>query len=98
MDNVKIIELFGIPGCGKSTFVKSVLSVLRKYHLSNIKSRSDVIGDINKLFDRPVLLFVVLIYHLIKPGNYNTKITLLRFSSSFPFNRYVVYYLLSPFC
>lgn len=94
MPNVKIIELFGLPGCGKSTLVKSILSVLRKSYPNDVKSRSDILGVVNKLRDRPFLLFFVFVYHIIKPGYYMTKITLLRFSVFFPFNRYVIFYLL----
>ena len=94
MADVKIIELFGLPGCGKSTFVKSILSILQKNCPNNIKSRSDILGGIKKLINRPFLLLIIFIYHFIKPGNYKTKIKLLRFSIFFPFNRYVVYYLL----
>jgi energy-coupling factor transporter ATP-binding protein EcfA2 len=92
--NIKIIELYGLPGCGKSTLTHSLLSILQKEYPDIVLRRSDISGKINKYWDRPFCLFLCLVLELLKPSNYKIKTLLLKYALSFPFNRYSVIYLL----
>ncbi|MBR4837226.1 MAG: ATP-binding protein [Bacteroidales bacterium] len=94
LPNIKIIELYGLPGCGKSTLTHSILSILQREYPGIVLRRSDISGKINKYWDRPLCLFLCLGLELLKPTNYKTKTFLLKYALSFPFNRYSIIYLL----
>lgn len=94
LPNIKIIELFGLPGCGKSTLTRSILSILQGEYPGIVLRRSDISGQINKYWDRPLCLFLCLVLKLLKPTNYKTKTFLLKYALSFPLNRYSIIYLL----
>ena len=94
LPNIKIIELYGLPGCGKSTLTHSILSILQSEYPGIVLRRSDISGKINKYWNRPLCLFLCLVLELLKPCNYKTKTFLLKYALSFPFNRYSIIYLL----
>lgn len=94
LPNIKIIELYGLPGCGKSTLTRSILSILQGEYPGIVLRRSDISGKINKYWDRPLCLFLCLVLELLKPANYKTKTFLLKYALSFPLNRYSIIYLL----
>lgn len=91
---IKIVELYGLPGCGKSSLTKSLLLDLQKNCTTEIIKRSDISMVINKYWNRPLYLFFVLLVHLFKPSNIKLKILLLKYTISFPLNRYSIIYLL----
>lgn len=97
LPNVKIIELYGLPGCGKSTLTHSIISILQNEYPDIVLCRANISGRINKYWNRPLCLFLCLVLELLKPTNYKTKIFLLKYAFSFPFNRYSIIYLLYTF-
>lgn len=94
LPKVRIIELYGLPGCGKSTLSKYLLSFLQKRYPNNVIKRADISGVINRWWNHPLFLFFYLFLQILKPNNFRFKISLLSYAVSFPLNRYSIIYLL----
>ena len=85
-----IIEFAGLPGSGKSTLTKRIISVLEKEY--NIIRRKDISETINKIWDSPLKTFLFFIYCLLKPKHLSMKLSLVRFILSFPLKQKGIIY------
>ena len=88
-----IIEFVGLPGCGKSTVVESILPILQNEKV--IITRSDFSRTIGIMRRYPILAPFVTMYYLTKPKYRELKSNLFRFALQFPIKKqgliYVVY-------
>jgi len=95
-DKPLIIEFVGLPGCGKSTMAKSIISIFQNE--KNIIKRSDFSKTIDKMWKYPILIPFATIYYFIKPKHRRFKKDLFRFAFQFPINKlgliYTVYLII----
>ena len=89
---LKFIELVGLPGCGKSTLVKSIMETLSKDKKLVVLNRKSFSSIINFMWKNRWSIPFIALYKLLFSCHLKLKMSLIRYMSRYEVNSLSVIY------
>ena len=86
------VELFGMPGCGKSTVTKLLASQLTEASNMTFVTRKDISKNIDRMYKHPFIVPIIYLYHYLFLSCWLFKKHLRAFAKQYPLTRHRMIY------